>query len=256
MAVKKNFAEDNLVNISNKEEYFKLISESIRNNKKKTFYYLNSQSFYLYNKDANFKKALDEANYIIADGYSITFRMKKLTGQEIEKVVFTYSFFGFLADFFVKYKTRLFFLGADKTTIKTAINNFEAKYREINICGFSDGYFDVNSETEQIITKINSASPDIIICGMGMPRSEIWLNKNREKLNVKCIFSVGGFFDFAAGNVKIAPDWMYNTGIEWIYRFIQEPGRLFKRYAVVNSYFILRFIKDYIRIKSFSIFHH
>jgi len=81
-----------------------------------------------------------------------------------------------------------------------------------------------------------------------MPKSEIWIDQNYSKLNCNCIFSVGGFFEFIAGNKRQAPKWMYNSGIEWIFRLIQEPKRLFFRYLFSNSFFICKILKRKIEL--------
>ena len=80
-----------------------------------------------------------------------------------------------------------------------------------------------------------------------MPNSEFWIQQNKNYLNLKCIFSVGGFFDFASKEKNVAPTWLYNSGFEWIYRLVQEPGRLWKRYLKCNSYFLFKVITSLLK---------
>ena len=240
--------ENCFVNIFNNTEYFETIQNSLRGNNKATFFYLNSYSFYLVNKNKEFRDALNKADYIIADGYSIVWLIKKLYRVKIEKVVFTYSFFQIFADSFSKEKRKIFILGGTQSVIEKASQKMKSKFK-LNIVGYSNGFFNIKTQNDEIIKQINHANPDIIICGMGMPRSEIWINNNIQNIEAKIIFSVGGFFDFLTGKNKSAPKWMYNSGLEWIHRLIQEPNRLFKRYFIANTYLLIFILKHYLKIK-------
>ncbi len=236
------------VNISSEEEYIKNIFETLQNNKKKTFFYLNSYSFYLFNKNKMFRDALSNADYIIPDGYSIVWANKMLNQKKISKVVFTYSFTKKLAKLFEEHNMKVFFLGGTDLTLKKCIYNLSITNPNLNIVGFNNGFYTENDSFNSIIKRINESHTDILIIGMGMPKSEIWIDQNHSKLNCNCIFSVGGFFEFIAGNKIQAPKWMYNSGIEWVFRLIQEPKRLFFRYLVSNSFFIYKILKRKIEL--------
>jgi len=229
--------ENCFVNIQNNTEYFEAIQNSLKGKNKTIFFYLNSYSFYLANKNKEFGIAFNKADYIIADGYSIIWLLKVLKKLKIEKVVFTYSFFQNLEDLFLKEKSKVFILGGTQSVIEKAAKKMKSKSK-LNIVGYSNGFFNIETQNDEIIKQINHANPDILICGMGMPRSEIWIQKNLNNVNTKIIFSVGGFFDFLIGENKSAPKWMYNSGLEWLHRLIQEPNRLFKRYFIANTYLI------------------
>jgi len=233
--------KNSFINITNENEYLNNILSALNNNQCKTFFYLNSYSFYLANKNKDFYKALNKADYIIADGYSIVLLAKLLKKIKIEKVVFTYLFsdkiFKLLKD------NKIFILGGKQRIIEKASDILTNKYN-LNIVGFSNGYFDNN---EEMVKKIHSTSADVMICGMGMPKSEIWIQNNLSKLKLKCVFSVGSFFNFLVKNRKQAPKIFYNSGFEWVYRLYQEPKRLFKRYFFANTYFLFYFIKNIIK---------
>lgn len=236
------------VNISSEVEYLNIIYNTIKNNEKKVFFYLNTYSFYLYSNNLIFKQAFDIADYIIPDGYSIVWANKILNKKQIEKVVFTYSYVNKMGKLFEDNNVKIFYLGASEDTIQKFIEKTKIKYPRQIIAGYNNGFFDINS-TEQIVEKINKSGANVLVVGMGMPKSEIWIAKIVDKLNVNCIFSVGGFFEFLAENKKQAPKFLYNSGFEWIYRLIQEPKRLFFRYFISNSYFVLRLIKEIIKQK-------
>ena len=240
----KYFFYNSFVNILNQDEFLECIEKSLaKPPSATTFFYLNSFSFYLSNKDNEFYKSLNGADYINADGYSIVFILNWKYGVDIKKVGITYFFKDKLVHYFLANRTRLYFLGAEKSVLDKALGKCRENYPELNIIGFREGYFDIIKETDSIIQNINSSNPDVLIVGMGMPRAEIWINRNKTKINVKCIISAGGFFDFLAEERKMAPSYFYSSGMEWIFRLIQEPKRLSLRYLKANSYFIFKAVK-------------
>ncbi len=231
------------VNITNENEYIKYIFNTLKDKQKKVFFYFNTYSFYLNNYNLKFYEAFNKANYIIPDGYSAVLAVKKIYNKKIDKVVFTYTFTNKLAKLFEENNVKIFCLGGTKSSIIKFYNNIKNEYPKLIIRGYNDGFFDIKNETDNIIDKINRANADVLIVGMGMPRSEIWIMENIDKINVHCIFSVGGFFEFIAGNKKQAPSFFYNSGFEWIYRLMQEPKRLTGRYIKSHFYFIYRLTK-------------
>ena len=244
--MKYNF-EPCFVNIANEKEYINNISDTISSGSKCTFYYLNSHSYYLANTNFKFNDAFNAADFIIADGYSIVWAIKILTGKKLNKLVFTYSFFTKLHKLFAELSAGVFILGGTEEVINSSREVFKNSYPDINLNGAHHGYFDAEQESDRIIELINSSNANVLIVGMGMPKSEIWINENLDKINANCIFSVGGFFEFLTKNKKTAPGWMYNSGIEWLFRLAQEPKRLFRRYLQANPYLVYKTIALKIR---------
>jgi lipopolysaccharide/colanic/teichoic acid biosynthesis glycosyltransferase len=113
------------------------------------------------------------------------------------------------------------------------------RYPELNICGTQHGYFD-EDQTDQVIDQINRANPSVLLVAMGAPLQELWIAKHREKLQVKVAMGVGGLFDFYAGQVARAPLWLREIGLEWCWRILQEPGRMWRRYIIGNPLFLYR----------------
>jgi len=245
--MKYNFF-DLFVNIKDRNEYLEKIHKAVINNEKKVFFYLNSHSFFCCSKDETFKNTFLKADYIIADGYGIVWGLKFLYKQRVEKVVFTHSFVDKFGNDFSEKRLSIYMLGGNKLVITNAVSKIQEKFEGINLAGFSYGYFN-SKEEEKIINDINILKPDILIVGMGLPRSEIWINNNLPKLDTHCIISVGGFFDYMAGKIKFAPKWMHNSGLEWIYRLLQEPKRLSKRYFITQPFFLKKVIKEYLRTR-------
>ena len=114
---------------------------------------------------------------------------------------------------------------------------------------YRNGYFDKGAE-EKIAKKIADSGANMLFVAITSPKKEIFLNTYKKHLqNINFIMGVGGSFDVIAGKVKRAPLWMQNFGIEWLYRVIQEPKRMWKRYLIGNTKFILLVVKEFFRAK-------
>ena len=101
----------------------------------------------------------------------------------------------------------------------------------LKVAGVDDSFVKLDREQPEIVARINAAKPDMLFVALGNPKQELWMGRNAAKLDVGAMIGIGGTFNFIAGRVKRAPKWMQAGGLEWIYRIIQEPGRLWKRYA-------------------------
>ena len=99
------------------------------------------------------------------------------------------------------------------------------------LAGHDDAFVKLDEQQPEIVERINAAKPDILFVALGNPKQELWMGRNASKLDVGAMVGIGGTFNFIAGKVKRAPKWMQKSGLEWIYRIIQEPGRLWRRYA-------------------------
>ena len=113
-------------------------------------------------------------------------------------------------------------------------------------------HFDDKKDSEKIIKQINKVRPNILILGMGMPKQEIWIMDNIDKLDVNIILTGGAVFDYVSGKAKMTPDFYYKYKIEWLYRFIQEPKRLFNRYIIGNPLFLTRIFLEKFKIINYE----
>jgi N-acetylglucosaminyldiphosphoundecaprenol N-acetyl-beta-D-mannosaminyltransferase len=123
------------------------------------------------------------------------------------------------------------------------------QYHGVKIAGHHHGYFDPSedsSENKAIIEHINSVSPDIIFLCMGMPRQEIWLHQNWQKLNVSVAITAGALVDHVAGRVHRPPRWVSNLGLEWFARLCTEPTRLWRRYIIGLPLFGVQILSELI----------
>lgn len=139
---------------------------------------------------------------------------------------------------------KVYLYGSTKQTCERFSRFINQKYPNIEIAGVHVDRFRDATEAEDLddIEKINSSGAHIVLVGRGCPRQEIWVANHLGKINA-AMMAVGAAFDFHAGTVRQAPAWMQNAGLEWLFRLIQEPKRLWKRYLLTNSMFIFLFFK-------------
>lgn len=138
---------------------------------------------------------------------------------------------------------RYYLLGAREEVLNEAISNLKKKYPNILIVGSHHGYFDINN-ADEIVNDISSSKPDILLVAMSSPLKEKFIYNNLNRMNVPVSIAVGGAIDIIAGKYKLAPGWISALGLEWFYRFIQEPFRLWKRYLITNTAFVWLVIKN------------
>jgi len=143
-----------------------------------------------------------------------------------------------------------FFYGSTKKTLNLLKEKMLKKFPDLIISGsYSPPFRPLTNEEEiNVAKKINDSGANLVWVGLGAPKQEIWVDKMARKLSAPVVIAIGAAFDFHAGTVKQAPDWMQNNGLEWLYRFIQEPRRLWFRYLYYNPLYIMKFAWD--RLKS------
>lgn len=134
---------------------------------------------------------------------------------------------------------RHFFYGSTEETLEKLKNEILTRYPGINIVGIYSPPFRelTEKENKEIIDMINSANADFVWVGLGAPKQEIWMSAHQWKINGFMV-GVGAAFDYIAGNIKRAPTWMQKCNLEWLYRLLQDPKRLFARYFYTNMKFI------------------
>lgn len=143
-----------------------------------------------------------------------------------------------------KKNLNVYLYGSTAGTLEKFSAYIRENYPGVNLCGVHvDRFRDATPEEDEAdIQKINAARAHIVLVGRGCPRQEVWTADHLGKVNA-AMMAVGAAFDFHAGTLKQAPRWMQDHGLEWFYRLIKEPGRLWKRYLVTNTYFIFLFFK-------------
>ncbi len=194
--------------------------------------------------DEDFRSQTSKVDFFVPDSQILTWAVSWLGGKGNERV-YGPSFL----DFFIRNaddQLTHYFLGASQECLDALIENLKKIRLELKIVGSHHGYFGESDESA-INEEINELNPDLVWVGLGTPKQQSWADRNKERLNIGALLAVGFAFDVNAGTKKDAPDWMGKCGLLWLYRFVQEPRRLFKRYAVYNSVFVWNLVKQVVR---------
>jgi N-acetylglucosaminyldiphosphoundecaprenol N-acetyl-beta-D-mannosaminyltransferase len=181
-------------------------------------------------RNDDFRNVLNSADLVHIDGMSVVWALRSF-GYSVPERVATPDLADSVLEMADRERMSLFLFGAKEEVLDLCRKNIEKKYPNIKIAGIRDGYYSVDDE-KFIFKQINEANPDILLLGMSSPKKELFFESYRHKLNAKYILGVGGYFDIISGKISRAPQWMQNTGLEWVYRLIQEPRRLWKRYLI------------------------
>jgi len=143
---------------------------------------------------------------------------------------------------------RVFFFGAKEEILQAVLARVRSEYPGVEIAGWQNGYFKPEDEWN-IARKIRASRADILFIAFGTPKEEIWVGRYLQAMGVPVVHGVGGSFDVFAGLIPRAPVWMQKAGLEWLFRLLQEPGRMWKRYLVPNSLFIGMLAREILRIR-------
>lgn len=200
-------------------------------------------------KDEELKKSIVDCDIINADGKSIVWASRILNCALPERVA-GIDLMQNLVALAAQKNYKVFLLGAEEDVVSKVVETYTAAYGTQLIAGYRNGYFH-KEEEEELALQIANSKADMLFVALTSPKKEIFLNKYKHLLQVPFIMGVGGSFDVIAGKTKRAPLWMQNAGMEWFYRVLQEPKRMWKRYLFGNSEFLYLVVKEKIK----QVFH-
>ncbi|MBR9758311.1 MAG: WecB/TagA/CpsF family glycosyltransferase [Algicola sp.] len=193
--------------------------------------------------DLRLRQSVNECDLINADGQAVVWA-SKILGKPLKERVAGIDLMTNLVELAHRKNYRIFFFGAKEAVVKRVVEKYSEQYSPNIIAGYRNGYFKKEEEKE-IAKQISESGANILFVAISSPTKENFLYENKELLsNVNFIMGVGGSFDVVSGKVKRAPLWMQKSGLEWFYRFAQEPKRMWKRYLVGNTKFILLVLKE------------
>jgi N-acetylglucosaminyldiphosphoundecaprenol N-acetyl-beta-D-mannosaminyltransferase len=203
--------------------------------------YLNAYHFNLASNNERYRQALEEIDFIYADGWSIVLALR-LFGKKLPERLTAADFFFDFCQLCWQKDVSLFLLGGEERVVKNTEKKLSEKFPGLDIRGSYHGYFSQKEETV-LISKINKLNPDFLIVNMGAPKQELWLVENIDKLNIKVGWCVGGLFNYISGKTPRCPYWLGKVGGEWFFRLCAEPKRLWKRYVLglpLFCYYLLK----------------
>lgn len=221
------------------------IEKTIKEKKTCQHVVVNVSKFMEMRKDPHLKKIIEDCHIINADGMPLVW-VSKLMGNPLPERVAGVDLFQELIKLCSEKGYRPFFFGAKEWVVKSVVDNFKAKYPNLNVAGYRNGYYSKEEEVN-VAEMIRDSRADMLFVGFSSPMKELFLNKWMPVMSVHFCMGVGGSFDIVAGKTKRAPDWMQQTGLEWLYRVIQEPRRMWKRYAKTNPAFVWVAFMEYMK---------
>lgn len=203
---------------------------------------VNAHSYNVARKDFLFADALTNGDYLIPDGMSVVKACKWLhaKSQPKERIAGA-DLFEFEMNKLNSKGGTVMFMGSSEKTLAKIVQQAAKVYQNLKVVTYSPPYKpEFNDEDNKaIINAINSANPDLLWIGMTAPKQEKWTYSHWKELNIHChVGTIGAVFDFFAGNTKRAPQWWQDHGLEWLYRLIKEPRRMWRRYIIGNTVFL------------------
>jgi poly-beta-1,6-N-acetyl-D-glucosamine synthase len=186
--------------------------------------------------DPELARACRAGHLILADGMSVLWSLRA-SGRRIPERVTGVDLMARLLAAAGQHQLRVYFLGARREVVMALVEQTRARYPGMEIAGFKDGYFRPDDHLK-IVEEIRASGAHILFVGMPTPFKETWCERHRERLNVPVMIGVGGSFDVLAGFITRAPRRMQSLGLEWFWRLLMEPRKLWKRYLTTNSEFI------------------
>lgn len=203
---------------------------------------VNAHSFNVAQKDPAFAEALEKGDYLLPDGMSVVKACRWLKGRSRPKErVAGWDLFVFEMERLNGRGGKCFFLGSSPAVLASIKERCAQEYPNIVVESYSPPYKPAFSDQEsaEMVAAVNVARPDLLWVGMTAPKQEKWTFAHWPELDIHChCGTVGAVFDFYAGTLKRAPLWMQRAGLEWLYRLLKEPRRMWRRYVVGNFVFL------------------
>ncbi len=207
----------------------------------------------LLQRDTEFREAYEKASLVLADGMPIVWMSgiaRRAEDKPLKERVAGSDLFWELVQASATTGLRLFFLGGAPGAADEARAEAEKRFPGCQICGTycpPKDLFPTDAEQARIESIIRDAAPDVLLVGLGAPKQEKWILRRKARLGVPVSIGIGGTFEMAAGRVRRAPKWVQKVGMEWAYRMVQDPARLWKRYIANDLPFLARALRRTLR---------
>ena len=219
---------------------------------------INAHSYNTARKDSLFAEALTNGDVLLPDGVSIVMACKWIKAKSLPKErIAGWDLFAFEMEKLERESEELrtkseeskivMFMGSSQKVLDLIVKRAAEVYPHLKVVTYSPPYKPefTDEDNKAIIDAIHAANPDLLWIGMTAPKQEKWTYSHWEELNIHChVGSIGAVFDFFAGTVKRAPMWWQDHGLEWLYRLLKEPKRMWRRYIIGNALFLWNMVKE------------
>ncbi|MDP4206424.1 MAG: WecB/TagA/CpsF family glycosyltransferase [Bacteroidota bacterium] len=194
---------------------------------------INAHSYNIAQRDKEFQLALQNCDILLPDGIGVVWALRLITGKKIKKIAGS-DLFNWEMERLDRTGGKCFFLGSNESTLAKIQKRIQNDFRNVKVKTYAPTYRHtfLPEENARMIHTVNSFAPDVLFIGMTAPKQEKWAYKHYHQLNAGHICSIGAVFDFYAGTVKRAPKFLIDHGLEWSYRLLKEPRRMWRRYLI------------------------
>lgn len=203
--------------------------------------FANAHTINIANQDSKVKDVLNRC-VVLNDGVGLEIASKLKYGVPFKDNLNGTDFIPYLLSQSQR-SYRVFLIGAEESSVEGCFTIWKGQYPQHEFVGYQNGFYNTN-DLPAVVARIADLGTDLILVAMGNPKQELWLDEHLSATGAKLGIGVGALFDFTAGKVQRAPEWIRNIKCEWVYRFMQEPTRLFKRYFIGNGVFLVNSLKD------------
>jgi N-acetylglucosaminyldiphosphoundecaprenol N-acetyl-beta-D-mannosaminyltransferase len=222
------------------EEAAEKLSELAQSGKTSVVFTANTEAIVMMSTNGEFRTAYKNADYVFPDGMPLVW-FSRIIGERLPERVTGADLLPELCRIAEKKNLRIFFLGGTPEVTPIAVLNLLKRFPTLQVAGIATPWINLTDQKDlhsDLVNLINGSNSDIVFIGFGVPKQEIWIARNQYRLKTGVILSVGGSFDFMAGKTIRAPLWMQKSGLEWLWRLLYEPKRLWKRYLIGNIRFL------------------
>jgi len=195
-------------------------------------------------KDVQLSRSINSCDIINIDGMGVVWGAR-LLGYKIPERVAGIDLFNALIQMSAKEHLPIYLLGATDAVVRATVDKLKLQDPTLIIAGYHHGYF--WDDEKNVVEKIRASGAKLLFVAITSPKKENFIDKWRQELGVTFVMGVGGTFDVISGKVMRAPLWMQNSGLEWLFRVIQEPRRMWKRYLTTNSQYAFMLLKEKIK---------
>jgi N-acetylglucosaminyldiphosphoundecaprenol N-acetyl-beta-D-mannosaminyltransferase len=196
-------------------------------------------------RDPELRRIINECALINVDGMPVVWA-SRLVGKRLKERVAGVDLFEALMKRAASRGWRVYLLGAREDVVSGVKSAYELKYPGLVVAGYRNGYWKPDEEAG-VVAAITEAKADLLFVAISSPTKEHFLGRYQAEMKIPFAMGVGGTFDVAVGKVRRAPVWMQNSGLEWFYRFLQEPRRMFRRYFIDDMAFFGLLLKEAFR---------
>lgn len=196
--------------------------------------------------DAGLRRIIEEADLISADGQPVVWAARLLGAQLRERVAGIDLMHALVARS-ERRGWRVYFLGAKEAVLEKMVAHYQTRFPALQIAGYRHGYWSSADEETSIVNQIRASKADLLFIGISSPKKEIFAYQHARDLGVPFVMGVGGSFDVIAGLTRRAPIWMQRLGLEWFWRFLQEPQRMWRRYFIHDMKFVSLVAREIVR---------